>query len=534
MAKFQKWWKKKKTFGGSGSRISKSLDPITSTPPAHFLPQLLHHPFPHRQRIPNVPAHPRVRELPRRQRIVDIAVDAVGVLVVLAQIGPGEGHAEGHLARAGQDVRVGLGGRFGRQERVPVGGGGGAGRGIVGVAQGGRAGGGGQTEGVGLRVQGVDRGRLAVVVKPGERGGGGGGVVVFDQRGPARREVDFLGLEEGRKAKLDGFVEFLGRGQIDAQFESGFGVLVVSCRGFDHVSRRLAGMRRRRGFGGEGDRGEGGRGEGDGDGRGGFGRGFGFGELGGDVGDGGGPLPSRGRGWIRTLVHGRSATGPLGRGETASKGWPAGGGVGRFGRRGHVQVVVVQGQIQIVVLVHPSKTIHHRLVHVAVRVAVRVAEEVDAARAEGRFAGEGRRAQGEDAGGSGMAKLAEDLVGGVGNDGQVTAEVVEGVGHGNDGVVPAAQQQLFLAGKLRLLDFVRQAHEPLGVGLGVKINWRGRGRLSETSVGGWSAPWISVEARERGFPGRLEGTLIVSRPGGGDGYDRLLCQSQSFESGKVL
>lgn len=452
-----------------------------------------------------------MRQLPRRQRIVDVAVDAVGVLVVLAQIGPREGHAEGHLARAGQDVRIGLRGGFARQERIPVGGGGGAGRGIMRVAKGGRARGVGQTEGVGIRVQGVDGRRLALVVEPGERGGGGGGVVVvFDQGGPARCEVDFFRLEEGRKAELDGFVEFLGRSQVDAQFESGFGVLIVPCRCFDHVSWRVAGMRRRRrGFGGEGDF----------DGRGGFRGRFGFGVLGGDVWDGGGEFPSGGRGWIRTVVHGRSTAGQFGDGEIPSKRWPAGGVFGGgFGRRGHVQVVVIQRQIQLLVLVHPSKTIHHRLVHVAVRVAVRVAEKVEAARVEGGFAGDGRRAQGRDAQVSLMAKLAEDLVGGVGDDGQVTALVVDVVGNRNDGVVPAAQQQLFLPGELGLLHLVRQPHEPLRVRLGVKINWQGRRRLSETSVGRWSAPWISVEARQRGFPGRLEECrVIVSRQRGGNG-----------------
>lgn len=36
---------------------------------------------------------------------------------------------------------------------------------------------------------------------------------------------------EGGEAEFDGFVEFLGRGEVDAEFEAGIGVLVVVGQG---------------------------------------------------------------------------------------------------------------------------------------------------------------------------------------------------------------------------------------------------------------------------------------------------------------
>lgn len=201
---------------------------ITSLP-AYFLPQLLHHPFPQRQRIPNIPARHQARQLFQRKKIVvAIAVDAVGLIVVLPQIGPGEGHAERHLARAGHDVRAELGGRFARLKGVRVGGGGGSWRGILHVSKGGSGGGGRKTDGVGFRVHGLDDGGVLVLLEPGMTGGAGG--VMVDRRGSGRgrSDVDFM-LFEGRKAEFEGLVEFLRRGQEDSQFESRFGVLVVSC-----------------------------------------------------------------------------------------------------------------------------------------------------------------------------------------------------------------------------------------------------------------------------------------------------------------
>lgn len=161
----------------------------------------------------------------------------------------------------------------------------------------------------------------------------------------------FLRLEEGGKAEFQGFVEFLGRGQVDSQFESRFGILVVPRGCLDDVSRCEAVMRRSRGFGWEvgycwrrGFRWE-----------------FGFRVLRGDVWNGIERFPSSGFRWIGRSGHGRfGGKWKVGQGETPSKRWPRGGVLGgRFSRRRHVHVVIVQGQVQILVLVHPSKTFHH-------------------------------------------------------------------------------------------------------------------------------------------------------------------------------
>lgn len=105
----------------------------------------------------------------------------------------------------------------------------------------------------------------------------------------------------------------------------------------------------------------------------------------------------------------------------------------------------------------------------------------------------------------------------------------------NNGFVPASQQELFLPCELCLLDLVRKPHEPLRVGLRVIINWRRRQRrLPETSVRRGSAPWISVQARERRFPRCLESAVLVSRQRGGDAKYRLLCEPQPLKSREVL
>jgi len=54
----------------------------------------------------------------------------------------------------------------------------------------------------------------------------GGGVVGSREGGPVHGEEGFVVC--GGEAEFDGFVELLGRGEVDAEFEAGFWVLVVA------------------------------------------------------------------------------------------------------------------------------------------------------------------------------------------------------------------------------------------------------------------------------------------------------------------
>jgi len=168
----------------------------------------------------------------------------------------------------------------------------------------------------GLRAREADAGIRGVLLV----GGGGRGI------------EDAIGRGE---AEFDGLVEFLRRGEVDAQLESRLGVLVMRGVGVDGGAGRVLAV-------------EGG------------------GESGGDEGDGAGALAGvcggegvGAGGGAGGGGEGGAAEGNFGDGHVAAEGGADGAGVRGDDDVGEVGVVVVEVEAEVGILIHPAEAFGH-------------------------------------------------------------------------------------------------------------------------------------------------------------------------------